>query len=141
MANQLEVAMQQSTITLWQRGWSRRRIARDLGPDRGTVRGYVSSREAARCAGSKPAISTAGSEAGSECCEATPGSAERLTLAHLLALGLADAEEGYWGNMSVSEPPGAYMDRAEELLAAHPVLGDLAEEGRRRTLALSRSLP
>jgi len=62
MANQLEVAMQKSIIALYERGWSRRRIARELGLDRGTVRSYITVWEASRAAGAKPAISTAGSE-------------------------------------------------------------------------------
>ena len=62
MANQLKVAMYQSIITLHQRGWSRRRIARELGLDRGTVRKYVTAWEQSRTSESKPAISTAGSE-------------------------------------------------------------------------------
>ena len=57
MANQLHVDQQQSILALHQRGWSRRRIARELGLHRDSV---------ARCvnlaAGSKPAISTPGSE-------------------------------------------------------------------------------
>lgn len=57
MANQLHVDLQQSILALHQRGWSRRRIARELGLHRDTV---------ARClklaAVSKPAISTPGSE-------------------------------------------------------------------------------
>jgi transposase len=61
MANQLEVAMQQSIITLYERGWSRRRIARELKLDRATVRAYIKAWEESQAAGAKPAISTAGS--------------------------------------------------------------------------------
>ena len=39
--NQLQVNQQQNIVQLHQRGWSRRRIARELGLDRGTVRKYV----------------------------------------------------------------------------------------------------
>jgi len=37
MANQLKMADVQSILTLHARGWSRRRIARELGLDRETV--------------------------------------------------------------------------------------------------------
>jgi transposase len=56
--NQLKVNEQQAIVALAARGWSRRRIARELGIDRGTVRKYL---EAA-----KPAIPTAGSDAGAD---------------------------------------------------------------------------
>lgn len=54
MANQKKVAEIQSIIELYNRGWSQRRIARELGVDRGTVQGYVQQ------AAAKPAISTPG---------------------------------------------------------------------------------
>jgi len=38
---QLKVNQQQSIIALYERGWSRRRIARELGLDRGTVGKYL----------------------------------------------------------------------------------------------------
>src|SRR5215470_9825783 len=37
MANRLKVAMIETILRLHQRGWSNRRIARELGIDRGTV--------------------------------------------------------------------------------------------------------
>jgi DNA-binding NarL/FixJ family response regulator len=39
--NQLEVNQQQNILSLDERGWSCRKIARELGLDRGTVRKYV----------------------------------------------------------------------------------------------------
>src|SRR5947207_6533155 len=36
--NQLKVHIQQTIMTLYQQGWSGRKIARELGLDRGTVR-------------------------------------------------------------------------------------------------------
>ncbi|MFB0554114.1 MAG: helix-turn-helix domain-containing protein, partial [Phycisphaerae bacterium] len=51
MANQLKMAMVNAILTLKQRGWSHRRIARELGIDRETVARYVHLREA----DSKPA--------------------------------------------------------------------------------------
>ena len=53
--NRLEVSLQQTIITLAQRGWSQRRIARELAVDRETVKRYASP--------AKPATNpTAGSE-------------------------------------------------------------------------------
>ena len=51
MANQLKMAVANAIITLKQRGWSNRRIARELGIDRATVKRHL---ELARN-GSKPA--------------------------------------------------------------------------------------
>lgn len=64
MANRLKMATINAIRCLLERGWSRRRIARELGVDRETVARYA-RRE--RQDGSKPAISTAG-----------PSPAERL---------------------------------------------------------------
>ena len=58
MANLIKVALTHSIVTLYSRGWSKRRIARELGLDRETVARYIRiglERE------SNPAISTAGS--------------------------------------------------------------------------------
>lgn len=41
--NQLKVNQQQSILLLHERGWSRRRIARELALDRGTVRKYLAA--------------------------------------------------------------------------------------------------
>ena len=54
MSNSLKVSLQTTIYSLDDRGWSRRRIARELGIDRETVGRYL------RLA--KPAISTAGLE-------------------------------------------------------------------------------
>jgi transposase len=67
MANQIKVVTIHSISTLYKRGWSQRRIARELGLDRETVRRYIQleiSKPAIPTAGSpesKPAILTAGS--------------------------------------------------------------------------------
>jgi transposase len=64
--NRLEVSLQQTIITLAQRGWSQRRIARELAVDRETVRRYAPR--------AKPATNpTAGSE------EPKPASGENPT--------------------------------------------------------------
>ena len=41
MANQLKMATVTSILTLYKRGWSQRRIARELGVSRTTVQGYL----------------------------------------------------------------------------------------------------
>jgi transposase len=64
MANQLKMALQQSIITLAGRGWSFRRIARELGVHRETVARYARlNTEAAEAERAKPAISIIGSDA------------------------------------------------------------------------------
>ena len=62
MANTLKVAMQQSIITLKERGWSQRRIARELDVDRSTVGRYIRLHLAQSGGESKPAIPTGLSE-------------------------------------------------------------------------------
>lgn len=93
MANQIKMAVRDTIVTLWERGWSQRRIARELGIDRETVSRYVrlarqeGAGQGARppgCAhsagsagevwddGSKPAKALAGLDAG-ELSEASAG--------------------------------------------------------------------
>jgi len=61
MSNVLRVSLQTTIYSLADRGWSQRRIARELGIDRETVGRYL------RLAGkAKPAISTTGSAGDSE---------------------------------------------------------------------------
>jgi len=57
MANQLRMALIDSILTLHRRGWSARRIARELGINRETVAHYL------KCGppDSKPAIAPIGS--------------------------------------------------------------------------------
>lgn len=69
--NVLKVSLQQSIQVLHARGWSRRRIARELGIHRKTVAGYVaesklpiSTAGSAEADPAKAAISTAGSPSG-----------------------------------------------------------------------------
>lgn len=63
--NRLEVSLQQTIITLAQRGWSQRRIARELAVDRETVKRYAPP--------AKPANNpTAGSEAPKPATDANP---------------------------------------------------------------------
>jgi transposase len=62
MANQLKMADIQCIITLHGRGWSRRRIARELGIDRETVARHLRLSVFEATAGSNPAIALAGTE-------------------------------------------------------------------------------
>ena len=73
MSNVLTVSLQATIYSLHDRGWSRRRIARELGIDRETVGRYLLlAKPAISTAGvegtgeAKPAISTAGIEGTSE---------------------------------------------------------------------------
>jgi hypothetical protein len=54
--NQLKVELKQAMAVLAGKGWSKRRVARELGMDRGSVRRYWPTST------SKPAISTSGSD-------------------------------------------------------------------------------
>src|SRR5229473_3616204 len=75
MANQLKMALIETIATLRRRGWSQRRIARELDIDRETVGRYLRMAESA----SKPAIALAGSaldESPSKPAIAPPGSEE-----------------------------------------------------------------
>ncbi len=56
MGNHIKVAVRSSILTLYERGWSRRKIARELGIDRETVGRHLRIWQE----GSKPANPTAG---------------------------------------------------------------------------------
>ena len=58
--NQLKVNQQETIVSLWRRGWSARRIARELGVSREAVGKYIPHDEA------KPATPTPGSGPGNE---------------------------------------------------------------------------
>ena len=64
--NQLKVNLQQSIVVLFEKGWSKRRIARELGVDRVTVRKYLVA------AGAKSPAPQTGSVGGSESKSPTP---------------------------------------------------------------------
>lgn len=61
MANLIKVAITHSIQTLYSRGWSKRRIARELGLDRETVARYIRIGLERESKPAIPAISTAGS--------------------------------------------------------------------------------
>jgi transposase len=82
--NRLKVNQQETILTLWRRGWSVRRIAREMGYDRETVGKYVRLEEA------KPATPTPGSAKESETgkrSEAPSDGAKPATLATGSATG------------------------------------------------------
>src|SRR5271167_4599357 len=54
MANQLKMADVQSILTLHKRGWSARRIARELGINRETVNRHIRRAGAASSPGTEP---------------------------------------------------------------------------------------
>src|ERR1700746_789437 len=103
MSNVLKVSLQETICTLDGRGWSRRRIARELGINRETVGRYLLL--------AKPAISTAGVEGTSE---AKP------------AISIAGKSVG---RKSQCEPLAeAIMAKVEVGLSAQRIYQDLVEE-------------
>ena len=105
MANRLKMAIIETIITLRRRGWSKRRIARELGLDRATVARHM--RTAADQ--SNAAIAPPGSdavEAGSNAAIAAPGSdaVEAGSNAAIAPPGSAESDGGF---AAVAEPPDA----------------------------------
>ena len=94
MANQLKMADVQALMALHERGWSNRRIARELGIDRETVGRYVRLAEAVTAS---PA-SAPGSEGVAEgVAGSKPASAPS---------GSVDVAEGVADSKPASAPPG-----------------------------------
>ena len=129
MGNFIEVAVMNSIIALYERGWSKRRIARELGLDRETVRRHVRiwagghSKPAIPTAGnslpegSKPAIPTAGDSGRKSQCEPFRGLIEEKTVAGL------SAQRIYQDLRLESGFAGAYESVkrfVRKLLQAHP---------------------
>ncbi len=114
MANLLKVAVVNTIVTLRQRGWSLRRIARELGIHRETVARYVRLAEAARgqdppdppagSASPKPAIAPLGSEG------PNPANAP---------LGSGGCDSGM-----VPAEPGVGPDGGPAFIALRPTAGD-----------------
>ena len=103
MSNVLKVSLLAAIYSLHDKGWSRRRIARELGLNRETVGRYL------RLA--KPAISTAGFE---EPCQAKPAISTTGTMA---------------GRKSQCEPLAeAILAKVEVGLSARRIYQDLVEE-------------
>jgi hypothetical protein len=79
MANRLKMAMVHSIQTLLQRGWSRRRIARELGIDRETVGRYACLALAEAPPGSVGIGINSDADEPSKPARAPPGSTSDLT--------------------------------------------------------------
>jgi len=112
MANRIKVATENAVIVLHKRGWSFRRISRELGVHRDTVSRYVT------LARSKPAKVTAGTEglSDSKPAKVTPGS-------------LAVAEAGNTVGRSRCEPfAGLIKQMRDAGLSAQRIWQDLAAE-------------
>ncbi len=109
MANYIKVAVRNSILTLFERGWTKSKIARELGINRETVARYIrlenvsSSKPAIPTAGngppscSKPAISTAG--------DAPPSCSKPA---------ISTAPMGYRGRKSLCEPYRRQVERKLE---------------------------
>ena len=72
MANQLKMVLIETILTLHRRGWSQRRIARELGIDRETVRRYLRSEAVPKSAEAPSGSAAPGLEA--KPAKAPPGS-------------------------------------------------------------------
>jgi len=80
MANYLKVSMQETIKSLHEKGWSKRRIARELGINRRTVSQYI-SREDSKCTISTTGFSAQDSDnRRSKCTISTTGSGGRQSL-------------------------------------------------------------
>ena len=137
MANQLKMAEKQAILALHERGWSRRRIARELGVHRETVGRYVDG-----SGGSKPAGGTGNAplgsapQAGPESANAPPGSttleAEAADSKPASAPGNAPlGSNRQRGPVSAAEPWRAtIIDMLDGGLTARRIFQDLiAEQG------------
>src|SRR5258707_2397421 len=119
MSNVLKVSLHTTIYSLADRGWSQRRIARELGINRETVGRYL------RLADAKPAISTPGSDGDSESKPAilTPG-VEGSTESKL---AISPAGKSV-GRKSQCEPLAeAILAKVEVGLSAQRIYQDLVE--------------
>jgi len=111
VANQLKMAVVSAVLTLRQRGWSQRRIARELGIDRETVAKYVNSWEA----GPKPATNA---PTGSEGLEPAP-----------MSIDPVDQDHEKSGPQSPCEPFREIIERKlKEGLSGQRIYQDLSDE-------------
>jgi transposase len=140
--NVLKVSLQQTIQLLHARGWSRRRIARELGIHRKTVAGYVGP--------AKPAISTAGSaEAGAAKAAISTAGSETAAEAKV-AISTAGSPAGrvslcreFLPTITAAVSAGLSAKRIhQDLLAAHAFKGSYESVKRCvRTLARQLELP
>jgi hypothetical protein len=122
MSNSLKVSLQTTIYSLSDRGWSRRRIARELGIDRETVGRYL------RLA--KPAISTTGLEGADEAKPAIPtaGFEEAGEAEPAIEPAISTAGNGV-GRKSQCEPLAEVIKAKAELgLSAQRIYQDLVGE-------------
>jgi transposase len=117
MANQLKMADIQALLALHGRGWSQRRIARELGIDRETVARHIGL---ASAAAAKPASAPPGSQGveGSNPASAPPGS--------------NDTMEGAADSKPASAPSGSAAGISSPASAAWPwreIIGEKLEQG------------
>ncbi len=111
MANQLKMVVVSAVLTLRQRGWSQRRIARELGIDRETVAKYVNSWEA----GPKPATNA-------------PTGSEGLEPA-LMPIEPVDQDPQKSGPQSQCEPFREIIEgKLKEGLSCQRIYQDLSDE-------------
>ena len=109
MGNHIKVAVMNSIITLYERGWSQRKIARELDLDRETVRRYIRLK---RLGGSKPAIPTPGN--------LSPGSSKPA---------IPTAPMGHRGRKSQCEPyRGQIEEKFSQGLSGQRIYQDLRSE-------------
>ena len=148
MSNVLKVSLQTTIYSLHDRGWSRRRIARELGIDRETVGRYLLlAKPAISTTGvegtdeAKPAISTTGTEGSGEAKPAistagTEGSGEaKPAISTAGAEGTCEAKPAIStagkniGRKSQCEPLAeVIMAKVEVGLSAQRIYQDLVEE-------------
>ncbi len=117
MANQLKMAEIQAILALHRRGWSDRRIARELGVDRGTVGNYVRMSD---CDPAKPANAPTGSitlapplaEAGDTAAESKPAIAPTGSLS-LLSVPSDITTADPPGSKPANAPTGVFINMNE----------------------------
>jgi transposase len=127
MANQLKMADIQCIVTLQGRGWSRRRIARELGIDRETVARYVRlSALGQGMAVPNPANALAGNGATSG---PKPASLERIALTGSAVVAGSKPAIALPGSPSQCEPwRTTIAAKLEQGLSAQRIYQDLASE-------------
>jgi transposase len=136
MPNRLKMTTVQAIMALHQRGWSQRRIARELGIDRETVSRHLAAKPAIPHTGSqepaqpKPAISHTGSEGLNEAPPAmsTPGPASSAESAPAQQ---SDRQGNASGRLSECAPFRQWIqDKLDQGLSAQRIWQDLkAEQG------------
>jgi transposase len=136
MTNQLKMAKVNAILTLVDRGWSQRRIARELGVDRETVGRYVQKARSQEAwdevsglgDASKPANAPIGSEVDSGGIEATPDSGPRPAEGEFVALG-PPATGGRPGPASQCEPFRSIIEaKLSQGLTAQRIWQDLVDD-------------